>query len=606
MPTKHVGTPVPGTQVSVPGSFAYREETVVRLDRAATKLLALVSTVGVISALAVTSAVPAGAATSTGPRSQAIVALAGDGAVSVPGLHVQAVLAGVNSEIVDGTLAQLAQLAATPGVLGVEPNVTAHLESNSFGGHDASDSNNSDSNDSGSNNSGSNNSGSDGPGHGNGPTLLPPVVAPVTPPVTDPSATSAGPLSPVSVPSVGVIASSTLGGLAGNPRAGRGVTVALIDTGVADTAALNRASGRLVDAVDTSGLNTPNGHVQDNGVFTDNYGHGTFMASLIAGGQVPGSGSNGLGIAPGATVDVVKVADADGNTSLAAVMAGLNWVATHSDQVDVANLSLSVDPPATRYGIDPLNFAVLLTRAAGVTVVVAAGNTPGVVGDPGFGPASITVGAADTTGKSPIVAPFSGYANVDGISKPDVVAAGVNILGEMPVNSEISQEFPNARQANGLFRGSGTSQSTAIVSGLAALYLQSHPSASPMQVKSAIRDGASNIGGSKADGQGLVNVPNGNYGSNDTGEQSLNLHQWFSTAPLWGDLFTGGAFDARRWSARRWSAAGWDARRWAAVGFDARRWSDVTFDARLWSARMWGSRMWASRLWSASYWGDSA
>jgi serine protease AprX len=580
----------------------------VRLDRAATKLLALASTVGVISALAVTSAVPAGAATATGPRSQAIVALAGEGAVSVPGLHVQAVLAGVNSEIVDGTSAQLAQLAATPGVLGVEPNVTAHLESNSFGDRDASDSSNS-----GSNNSGSN---------GDGPTLLPPVTAPIVPPITapvvppvvgpitlpgtDPSATTAGPLAPIAIPSVGVVASSTLGGLAGNPRAGRGVTVALIDTGVADTPALNRASGRLVDAVDTSGLNTPNGQVLENGVFTDNYGHGTFMASLIAGGQVPGSGGNGLGVAPGATVDVVKVADADGNTSLAAVMAGLNWVATHSDSVDVANLSLSVDPPATRYGIDPLNFAVLLTRAAGVTVVVAAGNTPGVVGDPGFGPASITVGAADTTGASTIVAPFSGFANIDGVSKPDVVAAGVNILGEMPVGSEISQEFPNARQANGLFRGSGTSQSTAIVSGLAALYLQSHPSASPLQVKSAIRDSASSITSGKSDGQGLVTIPTGNYGSNDTGEQNLNVFQWFSTAPLWGNLFTGGAFDARRWSARRWSASGWDARRWASVTFDARLWSDVTFDSRLWSARMWGSRMWASRLWSASYWGDSA
>ncbi len=110
-----------------------------RLDRAATKLLALVSTVGVISALTVTSAASAGAATSTGPRSQAIVALAGDGAVSVPGLHVQSVLAGVDSEIVDGTSAQLAQLAATPGVLGVEPNVSAHLESNSFGGRDVTD-----------------------------------------------------------------------------------------------------------------------------------------------------------------------------------------------------------------------------------------------------------------------------------------------------------------------------------------------------------------------------------------------------------------------------------------------------------------------------------
>jgi serine protease AprX len=295
---------------------------------------------------------------------------------------------------------------------------------------------------------------------------------------------------------------------------------------------------------------------------------------------------------------------------LAAVVAGLNWVATHSDQVDVANLSLSVDPPATRYGIDPLNFAVALTRSAGVTVVVAAGNTPGVVGDPGFGPASLTVGAADTTGSSPIVASFSGFANVDGISKPDVVAAGVNILGEMPVGSEIDQQYPNARQPSGLFRGSGTSQSTAIVSGLAALYLQSHPSASPLQVKSAIRDAASSITSGKSDGQGLVAVPSGNdgsnnNGSNNTGEQSLNVFQWFSTAPLWGDLFTGGAFDARRWSARRWSASGWDARRWASVTFDARRWSDVTFDARLWSARMWGSRMWGSRMWSASYWGDN-
>ncbi len=556
-----------------------------RLDRAATKLLALVSTVGVISALTVTSAASAGAATSSGPRSQAIVALAGDGAVSVPGLHVQSVLAGVDSEIVDGTSAQLAQLAATPGVLGVEPNVSAHLESDSFGGRDVTDPNGS---------NGPGNGSNAGPGDGNGPAL----------PGTDSAATSAGPLSPVAVPSVGVIASSTLGGIAGSPRAGRGVTVALIDTGVADTAALNRDSGRLVDAVDTSGLNTPNGHVQENGVFTDNYGHGTFMASLIAGGQVPGSGSTGLGVAPGATIDVVKVADANGNTSLAAVMAGLNWVATHSDQVDVANLSLSVDPPATRYGIDPLNFAVLLTRAAGVTVVVAAGNTPGVVGDPGFGAASLTVGAADTTGASPIVAPFSGFANVDGVSKPDVVAAGVNILGEMPVGSLIDQEFPNARQPSGLFRGSGTSQSTAIVTGLAALYLQSHPSANPLQVKSAIRSAASSISTGRSDGQGLVALPSGNSGANNTGEQNLNYFQWFSTAPLWGDLFTGGAFDARRWSARRWSASGWDARRWAAVTFDARRWSDVTFDARLWSARMWGSRMWGSRMWSASYWGD--
>ena len=109
----------------------------VRLDRAARKVLALASALGVIGAAVVTSAAPAGAATSSGPRHQAIVALAGDSAVSVPGLHVQALLGGVQVEIVDGTSAQLAMLASTPGVVGVEPNAAAHLDSNSFGGHDS-------------------------------------------------------------------------------------------------------------------------------------------------------------------------------------------------------------------------------------------------------------------------------------------------------------------------------------------------------------------------------------------------------------------------------------------------------------------------------------
>ena len=296
-----------------------------------------------------------------------------------------------------------------------------------------------------------------------------------------------------------------------------------------------------------------------------------------------------------------------GNTSLAAVLAGLNWVATHSDQIDVANLSLSVDKPSKNYGIDPLNFAVTLTRAAGVTVVVAAGNTPGVVGDPGFGPSSLTVGAADTTGSAATVAPFSGYGNIDGVSKPDVVAAGVNILGSMPADSVIGQEFPAARQPNGLFRGSGTSQSTAIVSGLAALYLQSHHSAGPAEVKSAIRDAATSIAGGKSDGQGLVAIATGGgHGSSNTGENNLNFGQWFATIPQWGDLINSGVFDSRRWGARRWSGDGWDARRWAGVTFDARRWSDVIFDARLWSARMWGSRLWASRMWAAASWGDAS
>lgn len=543
-------------------------------DRATTKVLALASTLGVTMGLALGSGLGAGTAmaatgsagSDAGVRQQAIVSLGGSTAITVPGVQVESLLGAVHVEIVDGTPAQLDALSLAPGVVGIESNAAAHLEDSSWGGAPGL---------------------ADllgawfgrGQGHGNGNgNGHQPTPAPTPTPSDD-----------------GVVAPTSLGGQAGRGNAGDGVTVALIDTGVSDTAALNRASGHLVDAVDTSGLNTDDGRIVEDGTFADGYGHGTFMASIIAGSKVAGSGDVALGVAPGATVDVVKVADDQGNTSLAAVLAGLNWVATHSDSVDVANLSLSVDRPSSSYGIDPLNMAVTLTRDSGVTVVVASGNTAGVVGDPGFDPASLTVGAADTTGKKAAVASFSGYDNVDGVTKPDVVAAGVNLLGEMPADSIISQQFPDARQPSGLFRGSGTSQSTAIVSGLAAIYLQAHKWASPLQVKAAIRGAASNIAGGSTDGQGLVGIPTGAaYNPLNTGELSLNVDQWYATASQWGDLFTSGAFDTRRWSVRRWSADGWDSRRWSGVSFDSRRWS----------SRRWSAETWDCRRWSAAFWGD--
>jgi len=98
----------------------------------------------------------------------------------------------------------------------------------------------------------------------------------------------------------GVLAAQELGGAAGRPGAGARVRVAVVDTGVSDTVALDRASGRLVDGVDTSGGSAP-------GPYEDGFGHGTFMADLVAGGPFAG---RVLGVAPAATVVVVKVASA--------------------------------------------------------------------------------------------------------------------------------------------------------------------------------------------------------------------------------------------------------------------------------------------------------
>jgi serine protease AprX len=186
---------------------------------------------------------------------------------------------------------------------------------------------------------------------------------------------------------------------------------------------------------------------------------------------------------------------------------------------------------------------------------------------------------------------------VDGVNKPDVVAAGVELLGEMPTDSVIGQEYPTARQPSGLFRGSGTSQSTAIVSGLAALFVQAHPKASPQQVKASIRGAATGIVPGLTDGTGLVSVPTVVSSLANLGESGLNVFKFALTALQWGNVFLSPTFDVRRWAARRWAGDGWDARRWA-----NNEWAGVSFDARRWANADWASDQWNARRWAASSW----
>jgi serine protease AprX len=364
----------------------------------------------------------------------------------------------------------------------------------------------------------------------------------------------------------GVAANEGLGGPAGKRDAGRGVTVAVIDTGVSDTPVLTRASGRLVDGIDTSPVTT-GGAAVTSGRFVDPHGHGTFMASLVAGGPLDGKKNKGVGVAPGATVVVVKVADAAGDTSLSAVVAGLDWVAQHASTIDVANLSFSHSRPGDGYGGDPLNAAVERVADAGVVPVVSAGNNPDEVGDPGFDPRALTVGAASLKGKRATVAPFSGSAVVAGVQKPDIVANGVSVLGVLPARSVVARQNPSAQADGRLWRGSGTSQATAIVSGAAALLLQVHPEATPAQVKASLRTAARDLPGSR-DGRGLLNLTDRLVSGPDG-----------SSLEGGGDLTGEGSFDASSWSASSWSASSWSASSWSASSWSASSWSAAAWPA---------------------------
>ncbi len=416
----------------------------------------------------------------------------------------------------------------------------------------------------------------------------------------------------------GLYAADGLGGNAGNERAGAGVDIAVIDTGVSDTPALNRASGRLIDAVDTSGL-IDGDVINESGVFDDGYGHGTFLADLVAGGR-PGPGARRLGVAPGARVHVVRVANAQGEATLFSVLVGLNWVATHADTIEVANLALAAERPMDAYGPDPLNVVSEWLRAAGVNVIVASGNTAGEVSDPGFTPGVLTVGAADLTTAHVTVAPFSGAAVVAGVQKPDIVASGVNLLSMLPEGSIIAQANPGARQPNGLFRGSGTSQATAVASGVAALFLQAHPGASTTDVKNSLRASATPVPDTAAAGAGLAAVSRDISDSAGDGEDGFNADLWLAgafsgsgftmadwlpdLADAWfGDASAADDWSASRWGASRWGAHRWGAHRWGADDWDAHRWGASRWGASRWGASRWGASRWGASRWGASRWG---
>ncbi|MFN2522234.1 MAG: S8 family serine peptidase [Mycobacteriales bacterium] len=294
----------------------------------------------------------------------------------------------------------------------------------------------------------------------------------------------------------GVSAPAALGAPAGSVGAGGGVTVAVLDTGVADTEALDRASGRLVSGTDTSGENGNKSR--------DGHGHGTFMANLIAGGTLAGQQ---VGVAPAARVVDVKVAAADGSTSLSKVIAGLDWVAKNRDGlgIRVLNLSLSAPRPQGGYARDPLTDAAEAVRNAGIVVAVSSGNTANQLGDPGHDPLLMSVGAADTR-QTASVADFSGSGVIAGMNRPDVVAPGVSMLSVLPASSYVATAYPQSATGTGLYRGSGTSEAAAVTSGAVAIFLSGKTGVSPDDVRASFATVAKNLGGS-ADGAGLIRIP---------------------------------------------------------------------------------------------------
>jgi serine protease AprX len=422
---------------------------------------------------------------------------------------------------------------------------------------------------------------------------------------------------------------------------GKGVDVALIDSGVAPVPGLD-GTDKLVHGPDVSfESQVPElAHL-------DTFGHGTHMAGIIAGrgagavdGSYAGDSDDFLGMAPDARLVSLKAADAAGATDVSQVIAAVDWVVEHKNDngMNIRVLSLSFGTDSRQLPqVDPLAHAVERAWKQGIIVVVSAGNAgfnmanggPGLT-NPARDPYVVSVGASDPNGTTSTsddaLATFSssGVPGALGSKNPDLLAPGRSVASLRVPGSTVDQAYgATAQVGEANFRGSGTSQATAVVAGAAALILQQRPNITPDQLKKLLTSTATALPAVKPEGQGkgvvnlakalTTNTPSTKQSyTNSTGAGSLEAARGTphltDGVELRGEAVATGApvdtadLASLRLSGRMWSGGGWTGRMWSGGEWAGRMWSGQLWSGRMWSSGEWAGRMWSGQAWTAGTW----
>src|SRR3954452_8849701 len=423
----------------------------------------------------------------------------------------------------------------------------------------------------------------------------------------------------------------------GRGYTGKGVGVALIDSGVVPVQGLT--SGNVVNGPDLS-LDNPSLQLANH----DGFGHGTHMAGIIAGND--GTATGFKGVAPGAKLLSVKVGAYAGAVDVSQVIAGIDWVVQHRNDnginVRVINLSYGTNGVQS-YQLDPLAAAVEHAWQAGIVVVVAGGNsgtTRTSLDNPATDPFVLAVGADDTQQTASSVddeiPTFS--ARGSAARHVDLVAPGQSIVSLRNPGSVIDVEYPKAVVNTRYFKGSGSSQATAVVSGAVALLLQQHPTWTPDQVKQALTSTATLLpqATSQARGAGLLDVLAasaavplastqtftkssglgslesargtqhiGDAGTDLTGEQDIFGSPWhassWAAASAAHTAWSGGTWNGKAWAGSCWCGASWTSSTWSSTLWSGSDWAGTSWSAQHWSAQHWSSGYWSGTGWSAQH-----
>ena len=436
---------------------------------------------------------------------------------------------------------------------------------------------------------------------------------------------------------------------------GQGVDVALIDSGVAPVEGLTGA-GKIVTGPDLS-LESQAPNLAN----LDTFGHGTFMAGLIAGHDTalsapyesaPATAYRGM--APDARIVSIKVATADGGTDVSQVIAAIDWVVKHKNDngMNIRVLNLSYGTNSSQwYGVDPLAYAVEQAWDAGIVVVAAAGNSgyqskgsSPALADPAYDKRIIAVGASDSMGTMTItddtMPDFSAAAKTGSARAPDFVSPGVHLQGLRVLNSWIDTNIDGKTILDDRFmRGSGTSESAAITSGAVALILSKYPNATPAQVKKLLKDAAYDMptqnsrqvgsgemrlapilsaplpiysqGIAPAVGGGSLELARGSdHLTRDgvvlKGEQDIFGKAFNATAmailEATGNSWSGGMWNGSVWTGSSWSGNSWSGSSWSGNSWSGNSWSGSSWSGNSWSGNSWSGSSWSGNSWSGSSW----
>jgi serine protease AprX len=278
-----------------------------------------------------------------------------------------------------------------------------------------------------------------------------------------------------------------------NGLSGRGVTTAVIDTGIKPHNDLVKPQNRILAFKD---------FIKKKTTAYDDNGHGTHVAGDIASN---GFNSGGLYRSPAYESSLVgiKALDKYGSGNLSTIISAIEWCIENKDKYEIRIICMSLGSESVgSYKDDLLCQAVEYAWKWGIVVCAAAGNEGprnSTISSPGIDPAIITVGASNDKSTPDIgddkIAGFSSRGPTpDGLEKPDLVTPGVNIISLRAKGSYLDRTSKESRVGNYYLSLSGTSMATPLCCSAVSLLLEKEPFLTPDQVKDMLLKSCSDIG----------------------------------------------------------------------------------------------------------------